>query len=511
MKATSYVAICLLMVSPAPLLQAQPPRPISFQGVLTDTLGKAKPDGQYDFRFNLYDGPTGGMMMWSEQRNLPVLHGLFNVMLGDVTPLAVLDFANPYWLGIQVGGAPEMMPRMQLSASGFSYHARNALRSDVADSLTAGRIAPGSLVRSVNSITDNVKLVAGSNISISQGHDTLRISATGAAGIALPFSDSLATGGSAFRVSNTSTGMGLWGVSKNGSGVLGNSEGGNGVTGFSATKNGVYGHTSAGTGFGMSGRNEYLDSWGFFGGYAPNGTDVVGVYGSGSMTGGAYSYGVYGEGKVGVQGVGNIGVYGSSDPRNGYGVIAESYGGTALSCIGSFEQNGGKFTASPTSTTWTTNKPATVKTANGTPVKLFSEEAAELYFNDYGDGRLTGGIAHIELDPLFLETVTVNAAHPLKAFVQLEDDSKGVYVTRKTTTGFDVVELQGGTSNARFTYRVMCKRKYYEDERLATEEQDITYNLRVLQTVWPEILAGQNSLRARSNRMMSIPERQIGQ
>jgi hypothetical protein len=162
----------------------------------------------------------------------------------------------------------------------------------------------------------------------------------------------------------------------------------------------------------------------------------------------------------------------------------------------------GTFWATPTTTTWTTNKPATVKLDDGTQVKLFSEEAAELYFTDYGEGVLTNGRTHIELDPVFLQTVTIDATHPLKVFVQLEGDCKGVFVANKTATGFDVVELQVGTSNAPFSYRVVCKRKYYEDERLATEEEDIMYNTRMLEQAWPEVIAEQKSEKAEEQLRM---------
>ena len=53
----------------------------------------------------------------------------------------------------------------------------------------------------------------------------------------------------------------------------------------------------------------------------------------------------------------------------------------------------------------------------------------------------------------------------MKVFVQLEGDCKGVYV-QKGATGFDVIELQGGNSNVSFSYRVVAKRKGYEDQRL---------------------------------------------
>lgn len=106
---------------------------------------------------------------------------------------------------------------------------------------------------------------------------------------------------------------------------------------------------------------------------------------------------------------------------------------------------------------------------DGATVKLFAEEAAEVSFTDYGEARLANGKAHIELDPVFLQTVTIDEAHPMRVFVQLEGDCNGVFVTTKTTGGFDVVELAGGSSDAVFTYRVVGKRRLYEDERLAAE------------------------------------------
>jgi hypothetical protein len=73
----------------------------------------------------------------------------------------------------------------------------------------------------------------------------------------------------------------------------------------------------------------------------------------------------------------------------------------------------------------------------------------------------------IELDPLFLETVTVDEKNPLKVFIQLNDDCNGVYVQRQATA-FEVKELKGGTSRAQFTYRVVAKRKGFETARLET-------------------------------------------
>jgi len=98
---------------------------------------------------------------------------------------------------------------------------------------------------------------------------------------------------------------------------------------------------------------------------------------------------------------------------------------------------------------------------------VYSQESPECWFEDFGEGQLVNGRAHIELDPSFLKTVTVNQQHQMKVFIQLNDPNcKGTAVIRGAT-GFDVVELMNGTGNATFTYRVVAKRRGYEDVRLA--------------------------------------------
>jgi hypothetical protein len=97
------------------------------------------------------------------------------------------------------------------------------------------------------------------------------------------------------------------------------------------------------------------------------------------------------------------------------------------------------------------------------------EKAQESAFlTAYGEARLDEGRTHIDLDAEYLRTVTIDAKHPMKVFVQLEDDCLGVFITRKTSTGFDVVELQQGRSNARFSYKIVCKRRVESPESLAS-------------------------------------------
>jgi len=60
----------------------------------------------------------------------------------------------------------------------------------------------------------------------------------------------------------------------------------------------------------------------------------------------------------------------------------------------------------------------------------------------------------------------------MKVFIQLNDDCHGVYVQRQAT-GFEVKELGGGSSSAHFTYRVMAKRKGFEQARLEAAPEPV--------------------------------------
>lgn len=92
---------------------------------------------------------------------------------------------------------------------------------------------------------------------------------------------------------------------------------------------------------------------------------------------------------------------------------------------------------------------------------LFAPEAPEIVFHDFGVGQLVNGKAYINLDPIFSRNIVVNDQHPLRVFIQLEGNCNGVYVTNKSKDGFEVVELNGGTSNTKFSWFVIANRADY--------------------------------------------------
>jgi len=113
---------------------AEIPHLINYQGKLTDSDGSPL-NGSYGATFKIYTAESGGAMLWQEPRTITIEKGIFSVMLGGVTALS-LPFDEPYFLGIQVGGDPEMTPRQKIVSTGYAYRAEeadNAIEAENAD------------------------------------------------------------------------------------------------------------------------------------------------------------------------------------------------------------------------------------------------------------------------------------------------------------------------------------------------------------------------------------------
>lgn len=113
--------VVLLIICLATATPAQPPRILDYQGVLTDAGGAAVGDGMYSVTFKLYEVDEGGTEIWTETQAVEVNKGIFNVVLGSVTPLGI-PFDGQYWLGISVEAEPELSPRVPLTASAYSIN-----------------------------------------------------------------------------------------------------------------------------------------------------------------------------------------------------------------------------------------------------------------------------------------------------------------------------------------------------------------------------------------------------
>ena len=107
------------------------------------------------------------------------------------------------------------------------------------------------------------------------------------------------------------------------------------------------------------------------------------------------------------------------------------------------------------------SKNAVVRTPSGAKA-LYTEESTEVWFTDYGFGRLANGRVRVLLDPSFAQTI--NPDEPYHVFLQARGRAE-LYVGESTPLGFEVV-LKDGDPNAEFSYRIVAKRLGFEQKRL---------------------------------------------
>lgn len=282
-----------------------------------------------------------------------------------------------------------------------------------------------------------------------------------------------------FGYGNTTSGS--WGIAgysaaANGTGIVGLITAAEGAN----VGDGIHGETNQSGGSGVFGVNTHANGTGIVGAGNNQAASYLTDGSGGAFTGtrtGSYSKATNSTG-TGVIGVGNnqtastlvngsggaftgstIGVYGYAT-----GSADGTWGGYFRNSGAAYAYIGGRTSGTDQKINGTGAVSTIVKNTAGERVNLYCPEAPEIYFQDYGEGQLVNGKAHIELDPDFAINVTINEKHPLRVFIQLEDDCYGVYVTNKTKTGFDVIELNGGKSNAKFMWTVTANRADEVDE-----------------------------------------------
>lgn len=135
----------------AAIAVADVPQMINYQGRLTDPGGAAL-DTTVSMEFTIYDDSTGGVPQWTEVHSaVSVTGGLFDVILGAITPMDDNVFSNSNrWLGITVGVDPEITPRTKLITVPYTFRVSTVDRATggliIGDvSILSDERAPGDL------------------------------------------------------------------------------------------------------------------------------------------------------------------------------------------------------------------------------------------------------------------------------------------------------------------------------------------------------------------------------
>jgi len=277
----------------------------------------------------------------------------------------------------------------------------------------------------------------------------------------------------AYGTSANDTGNGLYGrnTGSNGTAVFG--LGNNLVSGYRLLSGGGGAFTGANTGVAGFSINPGLVNWPSSGLYGDGGAqDAFGVMGIGNNSSSMWysdSAGNNFNGKwFGLEAFADT--WRSNQHRAGGAFYALNNPGDTLYVTYITEFNG---VDRPCFSVIGRGKLATIEDTKDGPKALFAATMPEARVEDVGRGQLTAGHARVNFSSLYADCIAVTDETPGDVFVQLLDNCNGVYV-RPDAAGFDVYELNGGTSNARFSYRVLASSRSGKSARFPAAPQSPT-------------------------------------
>lgn len=215
---------------------------------------------------------------------------------------------------------------------------------------------------------------------------------------------------------------------------------------------------------------------------AGTGSGVLGVNVNGSSTGGQHPgyAGVWGDTGQG----GNDGVLGTAD--DGFAMVAYNNSpsgdatlfvenlntGSGLPLIKAVAGNGTTcIVANSDGSSFCQGTQSAVVPVDGRKLALYTIQAPDNWFEDFGSASLSSGLATVRLEPRFAQTV--NTGMEYHVFLTPKGECEGLFVTSETPAGFEVRELHQGHSNVAFDYRVVARRRGYEGIRLADETTEM--------------------------------------
>lgn len=202
----SYELACFVYSNPVSAAQTIP-YTINFQGRLADVGGVPMVNGTYNMKFRIYSAPTGGTLLWSEDRlvsgatGITVQNGLFSTQIGSVVALSPSLFTNQnLYFEVELptpatatSASPSWtegaMNRNKLAASAYAFNA------DTVDGIDGAALAQ---LGSANTFTSS-NLISVSNANalvVSNGASNFfKVDSTGTGQVVIGTSD---TSGSLF-------------------------------------------------------------------------------------------------------------------------------------------------------------------------------------------------------------------------------------------------------------------------------------------------------------------------
>lgn len=280
--------------------------------------------------------------------------------------------------------------------------------------------------------------------------------------------EGITTGASPFTSgvmgSSTQNGNGVSGFGNKGTGVNGTSGSGTGVSGSSSSSWGVYGYSNGGVGVQGQSVNsigvEAFSSGPWPGLQSASSTGIAVEAISESTSAAVDALGGTGD-AIDASTDGGVALYANningngSDIRGTYiGIIGRAPAGGGTFPIALTDSNGNNlfFVNGNGDTYYHGSLNQFARTRRGNVALAYGATTTSPTIEDNGTATLVGGVATVQLDAAFANTIDLRKAY--QVMLTPDGDTKGLYIASKSPTSFVVREVQGGHATISFDYHI---------------------------------------------------------
>lgn len=161
------ILLLALMLATPTSTSAAVPSVMNFQAILLDDQGQIVTDSSYDIVFTIHPDSVSfsvDIILWTELKTVQTSGGLFNTMLGSISPLTAEVFDGDRWLQMRLASSTQpFLPRTRIGTTPYSYRVESIDKSSGGE--VSGMLNPDTVQIGRSGMPGDLSVMRGNGIA----------------------------------------------------------------------------------------------------------------------------------------------------------------------------------------------------------------------------------------------------------------------------------------------------------------------------------------------------------